>query len=569
MTESELSFILVILIFPTCCSDVRRKSRERKSGNTDLDEELLYHSSSPDQTSRISGGVNRRSKMDRSHSKLGNSNLCLQDEVEVEDYMHDDNVKDVEMSAGFPADVLDSVFKLYVTHCEPNYSLPWQKRRQTYSTSTAFAVGNRRILTNAHCVEHSTVVKIKKRGSEKKYMAQVVSIGNDCDIALLSVEDESFWEGVECLSSGRLPYLQEAVTVVGYPIGGENISVTAGVVSRVELQQYSHGAIDLLGVQIDAAINPGNSGGPAFNSRFECVGIAFQSLLTTEAENIGYIIPWLVVQHFLDDFDRNGYYTGFCYCGFEFQRMENEYLRKSFHLSDESGGVLIKRIAPTSPCSKVLQKGDVITHFDGVPIANDGTVSYRGGERINFHYLITLKFVGESCTVRIVRNGNIMEVSYPLFELPLLVPIHEKRPVPEYLTVAGLVFVALSEPYLRSEYGEKWDFEAPVKLLDKLLYGYKRTANEQVVILSQVLNARINVGYECLTNTELLHFNGTRVENLCHLANLIDETSEEFLRFDLEFDEVIVIEKQAALEQSSQILVQHGIPTPRSLSHSI
>ncbi|GJD09743.1 Protease Do-like 9 [Galdieria sulphuraria] len=414
--------------------NVRRKSRERKSGNTDLDEELLYHSSSPDQTSRISGGVNRRSKMDRSHSKLGNSNLCLQDEVEVEDYMHDDNVKDVEMSAGFPADVLDSVFKLYVTHCEPNYSLPWQKRRQTYSTSTAFAVGNRRILTNAHCVEHSTVVKIKKRGSEKKYMAQVVSIGNDCDIALLSVEDESFWEG-GCYC-GRIPHWWR----------------------KYICDRRSH-----------AAINPGNSGGPAFNSRFECVGIAFQSLLTTEAENIGYIIPWLVVQHFLDDFDRNGYYTGFCYCGFEFQRMENEYLRKSFHLSDESGGVLIKRIAPTSPCSKVLQKGDVITHFDGVPIANDGTVSYRG----------------ESCTVRIVRNGNIMEVSYPLFELPLLVPIHEKRPVPEYLTVAGLVFVALSEPYLRSEYGEKWDFEAPVKLLDKLLYGYKRTANEQVVILSQ------------------------------------------------------------------------------------
>lgn len=266
--------------------NLRRNSRERKPVNTDLDEELVYGSSSPDQPCRHPCGAGRRSKMDRSHNRLPNSALAVQDE-QVEDYIHDDGVKDVEMSAGFPADILDSVFKLYVTHCEPNYSLPWQKRRQTYSTSTAFAIGNRRILTNAHCVEHSTVVKVKKRGSEKKYMAQVVSIGNDCDVALLSVEDVSFWEGVECLSPGRLPYLQEAVTVVGYPIGGENISVTAGVVSRVELQQYSHGAIDLLGVQIDAAINPGNSGGPAFNSRFECVGIAFQSLLTTEAENIG------------------------------------------------------------------------------------------------------------------------------------------------------------------------------------------------------------------------------------------------------------------------------------------
>lgn len=95
--------------------------------------------------------------------------------------------------------------------------------------------------------------------------------------------------------------------MVGFPIGGENISVTAGVVvcywipciadslddphlltvhiapilslqSRVEMQQYSHSSQELLGVQIDAAINSGNSGGPAMNANFELVGIAFQSL---------------------------------------------------------------------------------------------------------------------------------------------------------------------------------------------------------------------------------------------------------------------------------------------------
>ena len=48
--------------------------------------------------------------------------------------------------------------------------------------------------------------------------------------------------------------------MVGYPIGGETISVTTGVVSRIEVTSYSHGATELLGIQIDAAINPGNSG---------------------------------------------------------------------------------------------------------------------------------------------------------------------------------------------------------------------------------------------------------------------------------------------------------------------
>ena len=82
------------------------------------------------------------------------------------------------------------------------------------------------------------------------------------------------------------------------------------MVSRTEVTNYAHGGIDLLGVQIDAAINSGNSGGPAFNSKGECVGVAFQSLKhDDDAENIGYVIPTPVIHHFITDYDRNKTYT--------------------------------------------------------------------------------------------------------------------------------------------------------------------------------------------------------------------------------------------------------------------
>ena len=55
---------------------------------------------------------------------------------------------------------------------------------------------------------------------------------------------------------------QDAVAVIGYPIGGDTISVTSGVVSRIEVTAYVHGSTELLAVQIDAAINSGNSGTP-------------------------------------------------------------------------------------------------------------------------------------------------------------------------------------------------------------------------------------------------------------------------------------------------------------------
>ena len=52
--------------------------------------------------------------------------------------------------------------------------------------------------------------------------------------------------------------------MAGYPMGGDSLSITKGIVSRVVMTRYAHASNKLLGIQIDAAINPGNSGGPAF-----------------------------------------------------------------------------------------------------------------------------------------------------------------------------------------------------------------------------------------------------------------------------------------------------------------
>ena len=53
--------------------------------------------------------------------------------------------------------------------------------------------------------------------------------------------------------------------MAGYPMGGDSLSITKGIVSRVVMTRYAHASNKLLGIQIDAAINPGNSGGPAFS----------------------------------------------------------------------------------------------------------------------------------------------------------------------------------------------------------------------------------------------------------------------------------------------------------------
>ncbi|CAA6672501.1 unnamed protein product [Spirodela intermedia] len=417
---------------------------------------------------------------------------------------------------------MDAVVKVFCVHTEPNFSLPWQRKRQYSSSSSGFIIG------------HYTQVKLKKRGSDTKYLATVLAIGTECDIALLTVSDDEFWDGVLPVEFGPLPALQDAVTVVGYPIG------------------------------IDAAINSGNSGGPAFNDKGKCVGIAFQSLKHEDAENIGYVIPTPVISHFIHDFEKSGEYTGFPILGIEWQKMENPDLRKAMGMRPDQKGVRIRRIEPTAPESQFLKPSDIILSFDGIDIANDGTIPFRHGERIGFSYLVSQKYTGENAVVKVLRKSKVHEFSIKLSTNRKLIPAHIKGRPPSYYIIAGFVFSTVSVPYLRSEYGKEYEYDAPVKLLDKLLHSMAQSEDEQLVVVSQVLVADINIGYEDIVNTQVLSFNGKPVKNLKCLAAMVESCNDEFLQFDLEYQQIVVLQTKTAKAATPDILTMHCIPSAMS-----
>lgn len=483
--------------------------------------------------------------IEKSLLKNASNNLKNEQVIDAED------LKDVPL--------LNAVVKVYCTHTEPDYSLPWQKQRQYTSTGSAFMIGGGKLLTNAHCVEHHTQVKVKRRGDDTKYVATVLAKGVECDIALLSVESEGFWKGTEPLHFGRLPCLQDAVTVVGYPLGGDTISVTKGVVSRIEVTSYAHGAADLLGIQIDAAINPGNSGGPAFNDSGECIGIAFQVYRSADTENIGYVIPTTVVSHFLNDYDRNGKYTGFPCLGVLLQKLENPALRACLNVTVNEG-VLIRAVEPTSLAKEVLKKGDVIVSFDGVPVANEGTVPFRSTERIAFGFLISQKYTGDTAELGIIREGKKMNVVTTLKPRVHLVPYHIEGGQPSYLIVAGLVFTPLSESLIDDECEESMG----LKLMAKARYSLPKFEGEQMVILSQVLASDVNIGYEDMSNQQVLKLNEIKIKNIRHLAHIVDSCNDKYLIFELEDNFLVVMDRQAASAATPQILKDYGIACERS-----
>ncbi|KAK7243372.1 hypothetical protein RIF29_38166 [Crotalaria pallida] len=456
---------------------------------------------------------------------------------------------------------LNSVVKIFTVSCSPNYLLPWQNKSQRETMGSGFVIPGKKILTNAHVIADHSFVLVRKHGSPTKYRAEVKAVGHECDLAILVVESEEFWDGMNSLELGDIPFIQEAVAVVGYPQGGDNISVTKGVVSRVEPTQYVHGASQLMAIQIDAAINPGNSGGPAIMGN-RVAGVAFQNL--SGAENIGYIIPVPVIKHFISGVEENGKYVGFCSLGLSCQTTENVQLRNHFNMQPDMTGVLVSKINPLSGAHKILKKDDIILSFDGVPIANDGTVPFRNRERITFDHLVSMKQPNEKAIVRVLRDGEEHELSIILQPLQPLVPVHQFDKLPSYYIFAGLVFVPLTQPYLH-EYGEDWYNASPRRLCERALRELPKKENQQLVILSQVLMDEINAGYERLAELQVLKVNGTEIENLDHLCQLVENCSTDSLRFDLDDDRVIALNYEMAKIATSRILKRHRIPSSKSV----
>ena len=106
-------------------------------------------------------------------------------------------------------------------------------------------IAPQRILTGAHVVANATFVQVQKQSDPKKVTARVVAISHDCDLALLEVDDKAFGRGIKPSVVGDLPKLRDGVQVVGYPIGGEEVSITEGVVSRIEAQRCDRRAVSL------------------------------------------------------------------------------------------------------------------------------------------------------------------------------------------------------------------------------------------------------------------------------------------------------------------------------------
>jgi len=513
--------------------------------------------------------------------------------------------------------LMGSVVKVFTVSVTPSYSRPWRRNDQQSTTGSGFVLPDRLILTNSHVVHNASTIRVRRHGRATKFTARLLCEGQEADLALLAVDDEAFWDGLEPLGlAPASPPLNADVSLCGFPLGGDNLSVTRGVVSRYDVSEYASRAGKLLTVQIDAAVNPGNSGGPVFSEDagddaaggrlLRVVGVARAKLASHTAENIGYVIPLDVVRLFMESYEKFGRFRGICGLGMHWQKLESDALARRFCRGDsgrtDAGGgrvgVLCRTVAPLGACAGVLAPDDVLLTIDGHPIAADGTISLSDGlpsgapthavattERILFVWLISSKMPGSTVSLELLREGELLKRDIRLFPTPRLAPILDGVDArPRFVIYGGLVFLQLSLQWIHTTYSSSrasWRHAAPPRL--RLLMSEDKVEKDrEIVILSHVLAHDCNFGYQSMRGLQLLSLNGTEIRNLvdleealARLRRRLDESSGEadgaersdvdppatdFTEFALDGDDIIVLDVHEVHAAEPAILKQHNIP---------
>src|SRR5262245_11525626 len=299
------------------------------------------------------------------------------------------------------------MIRVFATSQDPDSDGPWQARTPSNSTGSAVVIGPGLLLTGAHVVANATFLQVQKPSQPDKAIARVRAVSHDCDLALLQVvEPADFLSDIAPAELGPMPRLRDEVAVVGYPVGGEEISITEGVVSRIEVQRYSHSQRHLLAVTVDAAINAGNSGGPVFGDG-KVVGIAFQKL--TGVDNIGEMVPPPIIRAFLDGVEQDKQPV-IPALGITTQNLENPLLRRQLGLNPSERGVVVLHVDYAGSSDGILQERDVITSIDGLPIANNGTVQYMGVHRTRYDVVLGHRYIGDTVQLEIKRGGIARDV---------------------------------------------------------------------------------------------------------------------------------------------------------------
>ena len=447
-----------------------------------------------------------------------------------------------------------SLVRIQTVSQNPDYTSPWNAGPIEQGIGAGFVISNDRILTNAHVVSNARMIWVTREGDPNRYTASVEYIAHDSDLALLKVANASFFKTMQPLELNGLPAIESTVLVYGYPIGGDHPSVTRGIVSRIDFEDYSHsGADSHLVVQIDAAINPGNSGGPVVQNG-KVVGVAFQGYNGDVAQNVGYIIPTPVIKRFLTDI-ADGHYDHYVDLAITDFPLDNPAARHALGLPDNSLGVLVSRVFAQGSSDGILKPRDVIVGMDGHSVFSDGSVDIDGSN-VSMAEIVERKFKGDNIQLDVIRDGKPLKLTVALKPYPFELYANAYDVKPRYLIFGGLVFQPLDQNFINANQitNSRTRYYFDHFLADNL---YKE--RPEIVILSNILSDPVNAYASDFRQDIVDSINGAKIRTLDDVAAAFDKPADSYVIEFIGAGRPLVLEAKAVAAARQRILAGYGV----------
>lgn len=465
--------------------------------------------------------------------------------------------------AARPAKAVElSVVRVNSTNQNYDFFRPWSKKNPYVRHGLGAVLAGNRVVVTAELITNHSYIELERAESGERIDAKVLCVDYEANLALLQPTAPAFLNGLKPLELTLDAAVGDRVNVVQLE-SNDAMVVTPGPITTVEVSRYQLESAGFLIYRLSLPLQyrEGSFTAPVIKEG-RLAGILMR--YDPRAQSVD-VLPAPVIDHFLKDFD-GGLYHGFPRLGMEFAAMRDPQLRH-YAKAPAGGGVYVTEILRDSPAAQAgIEVGDVLLNIGGHAIDQDGNYDEPLYGRISLNHLVsTRSFVEQKLPVQIAREGKLQTVEVTLRHQPAVDYVSEPYVIdraPRYFVAGGLIFQELSRQYLK-EWAGDWQKQAPQRLvyLDRYQNDLGKDGRKRVVILSQVLPAASNVGYEELNSQVVTAINGVRLKSLDDVPTALGKPVEGFHKVEFEDSPKAIYLDAAHLEENDKEIQQrYSVP---------
>ncbi|MDD5676781.1 MAG: hypothetical protein PHW60_02165 [Kiritimatiellae bacterium] len=410
-----------------------------------------------------------------------------------------------------------NMVEITVTYQDYDPRIPWRKKAAAVRQGYGVVIGAGQVLTTEDLVRNQTQVELRRAKSGVKLAAAVLEADDQLNTAILTFSNAPSANALIPVALADTIRRGDRLTIVKLEKTGE-FQTSEGQV--VELS--ASGSPRPLALKVLTQSSIDGDGTPALlNGQLAGLSVAYDKKTQT-----GLFIPCTTLRRFIAAAHAPPY-KGLAWAGFQFESLLDPVKRRYLGVTEPQGGIVVTKTTPGSGAAEVLQAGDVITTWDGVPIDAQGYYNDTDFGRLRLAYLIGgRRAAGDSVPVALIRDRKPRGVQVLLKrqrDRDEFIPEGVGDEPVEYLVEGGLVLRELTGDYLRAS-GENWKLQMNPRLVYYYFHQDKfaRQSGDHVVLLAMVLPNSINIGYQEFHDQVVTAVNGRPIRNMADVFRAVD-----------------------------------------------